>query len=382
MARRVAICAVAQIPFESNMWKKRFQEMCFDVVEPILEMTGVTFDEKTGIRNVVTCSDDVFDARTISDNAITDAVGAHYRGEEKTAMDGINAIAYGYAAIMSGHDDVALVVGHCKESQSESRNMCTNLAFDPFYCRPVGLDYQNMAALQAAAYIRKSGLTDEQAARVVVNARLNAAKNPYANAREEVTVDEVMKSPLVCDPLRSLHIYPVSDGAVAFLLASEDVCKKYTDKPVWIKGFANCMDAYFPGDRDLADCPALKKAADRAYKMAGVKNPADAFDVIEINDPFAHQLPLWLEGLGMCPANGAGAWIDAGNLEKKNVNPSGGMLAGNPIMIGGMARAAEAVLQLRGEAGDRQIQGAKTALAHGTTGPAGQHQAVLILESE
>jgi len=380
MAKRVAICAVAQTKFESNMWYKRFQEMCFDVVEPILKATGVTWDEENGIRNIVTCSDDVFDARTISDNAITDAVGAHYRGEEKMAQDGINGIGYALACILSGHDEIVLVVGHCKESQSESRNMCTNLAFDPFYYRPLGLDYQSAAALQARAYAAKSGITEEQLAKVVVNSRKNAARNPVANARDAVTIEQVIKSPMLCDPIRELHSYPVSDGAVAFLLADEERCLEFTDKPVWITGFSNNIDSYFFGDKDFCANVPLKRAAAKAFKMAGIKDPKKAFDLAEINDPFAYQLPLWAEGLGLCDESAGGRWIDDGGLEKMNVNLSGGMLAGNPIMIGGMARAAEAVLQLRGEAEGRQVADPKRALAHGTTGPAGQHQAVLVLE--
>jgi len=380
MANRVAICAVAQLPFESNMWTKRFQEMCFDVVEPILKQTGVTFDMNKGIRNVVTCSDDIFDARTISDNGVTDAVGAHYRGEEKIAMDGLNALGYGMASVLSGHDDVILVVGHCKESQSESRDSCTNLAYDPFYCRPLGMDFMNVAAMQMRAYMAKSGLTEEQLAKVVVNARRNAAKNPFANCKDLVSVDDVLKSELVCDPMRALHAYPVSDGAVAFLLCNEERHKEFTDNPVWLTGFGNNMHSYFLGDRDLTDMSNLQKAAARAFKMAGVKNPAQDFDLYEINDPYAYQLPMWLEGLGICDKGPA--FIDDGGLEKKNVNISGGMLAGNPIMIGGLARAAEAALQLRGQAGDRQIQGAKKALAHSTTGAAGQFQSVLVLEKD
>ncbi len=320
MAKRVAICAVAQSKFESNMWYKRFQEMCFDVVEPIVKATGVTWDEDNGIRNIVTCSDDVFDARTISDNGITDAVGAHYRGEEKMAQDGINGLGYALACILSGHDEIVLVVGHCKESQSESRNMCTNLAFDPFYYRPLGLDYDSAAALQARAFAAKAGITEEQLAKVVVNSRRNAAKNPVANARADVTIEQVVNSPMLCDPIRELHSYPVSDGAVAFLLADEERCLEFTDKPVWITGFSNNIDSYFFGDKDFCANVPLKRAAAKAFKMAGIKDSRKAFDLAEINDPYAYQLPLWAEGLGLCDEGTGGRWIDDGGLEKMNVN--------------------------------------------------------------
>lgn len=380
MAPRVAICAVAQIPFSPDYWYKRVQEMCFDVVEEIMNKTGVNFDEETGIQNIITNSDDIFDARTISDNAVTDAVGAHYRGEEKIAMDGLNALGYGMACVASGHDEMVLVVSHCKESQSESRNMCTNLAFDPFYYRPLGLDFENVCALQAREYMAASGVTDEQLAKVVVRARQNAAKNPLAHANAPLTVEQVMKSAMLCDPIRELHAYPVSDGAVAFLLASEDKYKEFTDKPVWITGFANSMDSYFIGDKNLTEMFALKKAAERAYKMAGINNAAKELDLVEVKDCYAYQTPMWAEGLGICEKGGGGKWIDSGGMEKSNFNVSGGMLGGGAIMVGGISGAAEVVRQLKGEAGDRQVGGAKKALAHGYHGAAGQCQSVLILE--
>ena len=164
MGGRVAICAVAQIKNEPDIWSPAFPGHALECVETILEQTGVTFDMETGIRNIITCSDDVFDARTISDNAMTDVVGAHFRGEEKMAQDGINGLGYAMACILSGHDDLVLLAGHCKESQSESRRMCTNLAFDPFYCRPLGLDFVNVNALQARAYMAKSKVTEEHLA--------------------------------------------------------------------------------------------------------------------------------------------------------------------------------------------------------------------------
>jgi acetyl-CoA C-acetyltransferase len=380
MPRRVAICALAQIKNEPDIWYKRFQGMVFDCVEQVLKQTGVTFDLKKGVRNVVTCSDDVFDARTISDNAITDVVGAHYRGEEKIAQDGINGLGYAMACILSGHDEVVLLAGHCKESQSESRRMCTNLAFDPFYCRPLGMDFTNVNALQARAYMAKSGIQEEHLARIVVRSRKNGARNPYARENRMVTETEVMKSPMLADPVRELHHYPVTDWAVAFLLSNEERAREFTDKPVWITGFGNCMDTYFPGDKDLTSNFALTKAAEKAYRMSGVKDPRKEVHLFELNDAMAYQLPMWAEGIGLCEEGKGRRWIDEGWMDKHQVNLSGGMLNGNPVMLGGLARAAEAVTQLRGEAGSRQAEGVRRALAHGTTGTAGQHQAVVILE--
>jgi len=380
MGTRVAICAVAQIKNEPDIWYMRFQGMLLECLESIIAATGVTFDKEQGIRDIVTCSDDVFDARTISDNGMTDVVGAHYRGEEKIAQDGLNALGYAMACILSGHDDVVLFMGHCKESQSESRHMCTNLAYDPFYCRPVGLDFLTANALQARAYAAKTGLTDRHLAEIVVRSRRNAAKNPYARDNKMVTHEEVMESPYLADPIRELHYYPVTDWAVGMLLSCEERAYEFTDRPVWITGFGNCMDRYFIGERDLASPMSLKKAAARAYAMAGIEDPARDIDLFELNDACAHHLPLIAEGIGIVPEGKGPAWIEEGGPDKQNVNLSGGMLNGNPIMLGGVARAVEAYLQLRGEAGQRQVEGARRALAHGSTGGAGQHQTVVILE--
>jgi acetyl-CoA C-acetyltransferase len=380
MGNRVAICALAQVKNEPNVWYQRNQGMLLDCLEPILQQTGVTFDPETGIRNIVSCSDDVFEARTISDAGMGDVLGAHYRGEEKAAQDGLNGLGYAMACILAGHDDMVLFMGHCRESQPESRNMCTNLAYDPFFCRPVGMDYLNVNAFQARAYMEKAGVTEEHLAEVVVRSRENAAKNPYARESGKVTKEDVVNSPFLADPIRELHVYPVTDWAVGMLLCCEERVGEFTDNPVWITGFGNCMDRYFVGDRDLTSNFSLKKASERACGMAGVKDPKTDLDVIELNDAYAHQLPMLAEGIGLAGEGQGGKWIESGGPAKLNVNLSGGMLNGNPIMLGGVARAVEGILQLRGEAGDRQVDGAKRALAHGTTGGACQHQTVLILE--
>jgi acetyl-CoA C-acetyltransferase len=377
--RRVAICAVALLQQESDIWQKRFQGMLLDILEELQEKTGFTFDEDTGVNSIVSVSDDFFDARTISDNGVADVLGAQYRGEEKMAQEGLNAIGYAMSMILSGHDDLVLVMGHCKESQGESRNMITNLGFDPFYGRATGLDNLNMAALQARAYMRKSGVTDRHLASVVVRSRQWAARNPYANVRDIVEEGKVMASPLVCDPLRQLHIYPVSDGAVGMLLVSEERAREFTDKPVWLEGFANCMDSFFPGDRDLTANFALKTAAERAYKRAAIKNPRKEIDLVEVTDAYAYQQPLWLEGLGFCDERKGGRFIEEGGPGQYRVNLSGGMLSGSPLPIAGLYGAANAVLQLRGEAGENQVPDVKTALAHSSWGAAGQFHSVLIL---
>lgn len=380
MAKRVAICAVAQTKYEASKWDVRVQGMVWQVVRDVLDQTQLTFGEG-GIEAAVTVSDDVFDARTISDNAITDVVGAHYQSEEKVAADGAQGVYYATAVILSGHHDIVLLAGHCKESQPASRNMVTHLAFDPFYTRPVGLDYLAAAALQAQAYMAGSGVTEDQLADLAVRSRQWAAKNPIARPCDSLTREAALASPMLADPIREAFMYPVTDGAVAMILANEERAMQITDKPVWVTGLGNCYDSFYLGERDLAGNFALERAARRAYTMAGIDDARTAFDVVEIADQYAHQLPQYAEGLGLCDSGQGRRWLADGGPDRCNVNRSGGMLAGNPLMLGGMARVAEGVIQLRGQAGDRQVPGARRAVAQGATGPAGQLQTVVVLEN-
>jgi len=385
MRERVAIVSVAQTKFKRKADKARIQDLVWEVVKQVMEETGLRFIEGMGVDNTISCSDDFFDARTISDGAITDYVGAHMRSEEKVSMDSLQAVFYAYAGILSGHYDITLVVAHSKESQAASRNLITNAAFDPVYNRTLGVDYLQAAALQARAYMDYTGASRSDLAGVVVKARKNAAKNPYAQETEKLNTTDVVGARMVSDPLGELDIYPVSDGAVAMILATESKAEKITDKPVWIEGAACCYDDFYLGERNLADSEALRKAAGKAYEMAGVSRPGRQLDLVETSAYYSYQEPLWCEGLGLCGKKKGVELLKSGETRlggRIPVNPSGGPLAGNPLMVGGMARAAECYLQLTGKAGRRQVKGAGRALAHGTGGPAGMFHSVMIFGTD
>jgi len=384
MSTRVAIVAWAQTTYEEKP-HQRVQEMVHEVVKKVREQTGLKFSgDGTGIDNAITASDDIWDARTISDAAIGDVVGAHHRSEEKVGQDGAQAVFYACAGILSGHYDITLVVAHCKESQPASRNLVTNLAFDPFFQRPLGTDYLSAAALQARAYMDRYGISPEQCARAVVKSYRNAKGNPFTPKVREIKMDEVMCSPLIADPIRQLDAYPVTDGACALILAREEKARKLTDKPVWIEGMGNAYDAYFLGDRALWDCQALRIAAGKAYRMAGVEDPKKEIDAAEVSALYSYQELLWTEGLGLCGPGEGGKLLDKGATEINGqipVNPSGGTLVGCPTIVAGMARVIEAAIQIRGEGGAHQVRKAARALAHGTSGPCGQLHTVLILSA-
>ena len=378
MAERVGIVAVGQTKYHPDRSDVNEEELAYEAIKQVLETTGLTLSD---IDSAVSCSQDFWDGRTISSMNIQHVVGAHLGHEDKVAEDGLNAVYVGMSQVLSGHQDIILVVAHTKESQAD-KSLVENAAFDPALMRQLGLDFLSAAAMQAKRYMYKYGITPQQCAKVAVKNRGNAKNNPFAQEPLDITVEDVLSSKTLSSPIKRLDTKPISDGACAMILAPEAKAKKLTKKPVWILGASNCYETHYLGDRDLANCDALMKAAKKAYSMAGIKNPLKEVNVAEISEEYTYQELLWLEGLGFCGPGEGGKLIDRGVTKmggKLPVNPSGGVLSGNPVGVAGMARVAEAVLQLRGEAGDRQVKGAQIALAHGVTGICGQHQGVMIL---
>jgi len=384
MERKVAIIDVAQTKYGVRP-DVHLPELAFEPVEEILKKTGLKFTEDgTGIDATVICCDDYWDGRTISGVFGTDVAGGHLRHEERLEADGTLGVFYAMLEILAGHSDVVLVVSYCKESHTEPR-LVENMCVEPIFLRSIGLDFLSAAALQANAYMTKYGITAEQCAKVVIKNRGNAKLNPYAQSAAKLTVEDVLRSDMLASPIRAMDSKPVSDGACAVILAVEDKAIKFTDKPVWIKGIADCYDLHYPGDRQLAECQSLVTASQKAYKMAGITKPVEEIDVVELCETFSYQELLWSEGLGLCAPGEGGKLIESGMTEiggKIPVNPSGGMISGNPVIVGGMTRVVEGVLQLRGEAGAHQVDGARIALIQGSHGICGQHQCVIILAND
>jgi len=198
----------------------------------------------------------------------------------------------------------------------------------------------------------------------------------------KITVNDVLKSEMIADPLHKLDCSPVSDGCCAVIIASESRAAEYARKPVWIKGVSFCSDSFFLGDRDLSRVPALTAAAKKVYGMAGITRPEKEIKVAEVYDAFSYQELMWLEALGIAKDGQAGKELEKGTYILEGavpVNPSGGLLSGHPVIAAGLIRIAEAVKQIRGDAGQYQIDGVKFALAQGVNGLCGQSHCVWVL---
>jgi len=378
---RVAIVGIGMTKIEASKEKQNYPELVYEAVKNALEDAGVGMDE---VDNVITTSNDFWDGRTISCMPVGGVSGGANKNISGVEGDGTFGMFYTMCRILSGNYGTALTTAHSKGSEGRDiAHLITNAAFDPIYARSLGLDMTTACALQARAYMKKYTISEEECAQVSVKNLNNALSNKNAQLSGKYTVADVMSSKKLADPIKEMDVSPISDGACCLILASEDRVKNFKTKPVWLKGVGFYSDAYQLGDRDLSACKPLELAARKAYKMAGINDPRKEVDVVELHDAFSYQELMWSEGLGLCGKGEGGKLITSGKTEKGGdipINPSGGLLSGHPVIAAGMYRIAEAVRQIRGEAGDMQVNdNVKLALAHGINGLAGQSHCVWIL---
>jgi acetyl-CoA C-acetyltransferase len=284
--------------------------------------------------------------------------------------------------IASGSFDTAIVYGYSKSSDS-SPQYYSGMIADPFFLRPLGVEAITAAALQAGCYYRRFGITESQAARVAVKNRRNALDNPFAQIKGNYTVEDVMDSPRIASPIKRLDASPVTDGCCAVLLASAEAVRRFSFTPAWIDGLSFCTDAYYLGHRDLCIARSARKAAEKAYAMAGIRDPRREIGVAELHEPFSFQELMLSEALGFCEEGGGGHFIESGASEPAGslpINLSGGALSANPIFAAGLIRLAEAANLITGQSEHSSIE-AKKAVAHATSGFALQSNIVYVLSS-
>ncbi|HXG02686.1 MAG TPA: thiolase domain-containing protein [Candidatus Binatia bacterium] len=279
------------------------------------------------------------------------------------------AFRHAVMEIAAGVSDVVLVGGAERVLNVPTAESTEYFAFasDASWEQTVGLTFPGVFALVARAHMAKYGTTEEQMAHVAVKNHRHGVLNPKAQFQKEITLEQVLASPYVADPLKLYDCCPFTDGGAAVVLASEEVARKARPRPIWVLASAAASDYMLLHDKkDLARVPATERAAAAAYRQAGL-GPEDV-DVIELHDCFTIAEIVATEGLGFFePGTGGVAaekgWTALGG--KKPVNPSGGLKAkGHPIGATGAAQVAEIVTQLRGEAGARQVEGARVGLTH------------------
>jgi acetyl-CoA acetyltransferase len=284
-----------------------------------------------------------------------DAVGAWPpKRDSHVEMDGAWALYEAWLRLQLGDIDVALAMGSGRSSTADPA-LIYPMEMDPYYLAPLGTDAASFAALQARALIDAGKVTERQMAEIAARCRRDAQGNPHAQVTGDFAVDALLADDYVRAPLRKHDLPPITDGAVAVVIARADKARELCEHPVFISGFAHYTELHYPGMRDLTTSNSTRLAA----KAAGIEEAT--VELAEIQSAFTHEEPLLVEALGL------GADVP--------VNPSGGPLAANPIMATGLVRIAEAAEAIRSG-------GKHRTLAHSTSGPCLQQNLVCILEGD
>ena len=348
--REVAVVAFAQSKSMRREPDRNEVEILIPVIRELREKTGLGNED---IDFICSGSSDYLAGQSFAFVSGLDAVGAWPPvSESHVEMDGAWALYEAWVKIQMGYADVAMVYGFGKPSMGDLPETLA-LQLDPYVVTPLWPDAISIAALQARLCIEKGVTSERQMAEVAARDRKNALANPYAQVKGEFEVAKLLADPYLANPLRKHDCSPISDGASAVILASEKRARELAKRPAWIRGLTHICEPQDLGVRDLTRSRSTEIAAEKA----GVKK--DKIDVAEIYGPFTHQEILIEKALGIGG--------------KTQVNPSGGALAGNPMMAAGLTRIGEAARRIWDGGADR-------AVAHATSGPCLQQNLICVLE--
>jgi acetyl-CoA C-acetyltransferase len=280
--------------------------------------------------------------------------------------DGLHGLSTAYMLVRTGQFDVVALEGHSKASNILSLPEITAYAQDPVINRPLRLNTHFVAGMEMNRYLFETDTTPRQCAAVAVKNRRNALRNPAAAYGADLTLDEVLNGPPLAWPLGRHEAAIHADGAIVLVLASEERARFMTEKPVWVLGVGWCSDSPSLEGREWGRLPYIEKAARMAYRQAGLSSPRDVIDFAEVDDLYAYRELQSLEALGVFASGEAGPLTEEGFTAADGdlpVNVSGGSLGmGDLLDANGLARLLETVIQLRGEAGARQLEGAEIGL--------------------
>jgi len=357
-------------------------EMLVPIFAEVLQSTGLA---KGDIGFWCSGSSDYLAGRAFSFVQSVDAIGAFPPiMESHVEMDGAWALYEAWVKILTGEAEVALAYGFGKSSAGDLRRVLA-LQLDPYLLAPLWPDSVSIAALQARLGIDAGIWSEKDMAEVAARSRAAAASNPQAQLSGEISAEELLGRPYIADPLREHDCAPVGDGAAVVILAAGDRARELCERPAWITGFEHRIDSGALGARDLttapsaasAGCAALAGAAGGSAGAAGGAagaasgaagagssaggSAAAGVDVAELHAPFTHQEILLRGALGLG--------------DDVRINPSGGVLCGNPMFAAGLARIGMAAREIMsGRAG--------RALGHATSGPALQQNLVCVMEAQ
>jgi len=340
------------------------KELAWEAARAALDSCELTLADVDAV--CLTSAPDAFDGVHMKGEYLSDGAGGWGKPTIRTYVGGGSGVFVGIQAwytVASGMADVVLVVAEEKMSSCQPHPQGAFLTiFDSVLERPLGPNLLWIFALEMNRYMHAYGVDKRDIAAVAVKYKRNAADHPSALlGGTEVTIEDVLASETLAWPVQRLDVSPVSDGAVALVVAAEGVAERITDRPVWIEGVGWNLDTTYWTNRDLVFPEYVANAARMAYEMAGVTEPRKQIHVAEPYDPFDYKELHHLEGLllfdrGKAPEAAREGVLDRGGDLPSC--PSGGLLGvGNPIAAAGLMKLAELFWQLRGDAGARQVPG-------------------------
>jgi acetyl-CoA acetyltransferase len=327
-------------------------EMLMPVIQEVRSRAGLT-QEQIGF----TCSGstDYLAGQAFSFVSTLDGVGPWPPIQEShVEMDGAWALYEAWVKLQLGELDTALVYSYGKSAPGPLHEVLSR-QLDPYHVAPLWPDAISLAALQARALLDAGKATEADFAEVAARSRRSALDNPNAQLAWDRAADDLLAEEPLVDPLRKHDCPPISDGACAVILAATDRARELCERPAWIRGIDHRIEPMALGVRDLTTSVSARMAGEKTGVGAG------AVDVAELHAPFSPQELILRDALGL--------------TEHGNVNPSGGALAANPMMVAGLTRIAEVAQRIMDGTAGRGV-------AHATSGPCLQQNLVCVLEGE
>ncbi len=385
MAELAAVVGIGQTKYQTKHKTVSIAGLVRDAALKALQDAELTWDDIDAV--IVGKAPDMFEGMIMPELYLTDALGCNgkpmLRVHTAGSVGGSTAIV---AASYVQSDMFKRILTVTYEKQSESNAMWALSNAQPFSVH-LNAGAGGFFAPIIREYMRRTNAPSDAGIKVAVKDRLHGARNPLAHLQlPNITMKEVEDSPMLWEPLRFLESCPSSDGACALVISNEELAKQSPKKPAWIRGTAMRSEPTMYAGREEVSPQAGIDCAKDVYAQAGITNPRKDLDCAEVYVPFSWYEPMWLENLGFAEKGegwkltmeGATSLDENGDIPW---NCSGGVLSSNPIGASGMIRFAEAARQVRGDAGDHQVDGAKLALGHAYGGGA-QFFAMWVVGSE
>jgi acetyl-CoA C-acetyltransferase len=366
MANLCGVIGIGQTKYDAKRIDVSMPGLLREAALRALEDAGLTFADIDAV--VIGKAPDMFEGVMLPENYLADAIGATgkplLRVHTAGSVGGSTANV-AMSLIHAGIHDRVLTIGWEKQSES---NAMWGLSLSPPFSVAVVAGAGGYFAPLIHAYMERSGAPADTGIRTALKDRRNALKNPYAHIQiPDIDFDKIANSPMLWDPIRYLESCPSSDGACAMVLAREELAERAPTPPAWVHATAMRSEPnQFPG-RDAVNPLAGRTAAADLYKQGRITNPRNEIDCAEIYVPFSWFEAMWMENLGFAEENEGWKMVYEGATALDGdmpVNMSGGVLSSNAIGASGMIRYAEAAMQIRGQAGEHQIDGARKTLGH------------------